>query len=506
MELKNISKSFLDSHVLSGVQFSIVSGEVHALLGEKSSGKSVMASILAGIQQPDEGQIYLDGQSCVFHTPYDSLRMGIVLVHQNAQCLLHRPVYENVFLGQELCNKIGVLSYKDMQKKTQTLFAGLGFDIDPLQTMSVLNLEERQLVGIAKALLYDARIIIFDETHKIFGEKNLIHFFRILKKLKQEHKAILFNTYKIDEVFRIADKVTVLRGGRIVKTASVSEINNKALFELMTGSKPKKSSFVWNIRKPGNELFRIKDYTDYRHIFHNIDFSVREGEILAIIGMSGAERTTLARSIFGLRPRLSGSMYIREKKVDVTNPLQALVHKIAFLPESWEAQEIYSILSVQDNLIISILHKHTRLGFLKHYALERMCMQQKDILNIRIPYLYTPIQDVDTGNQKKILIGRYLLAGADVFIFDEPMRGVNFINRIEIYRIMMHLTEQGKALILFASELSELSDITNRILFLKGGSIHARFAKKEETKDSIQKKQRVMDSDEILSKEDGNHG
>ncbi|KAK2144022.1 hypothetical protein LSH36_793g01256 [Paralvinella palmiformis] len=173
-----------------------------------------------------------------------------------------------------------------MQKKTQTLFAGLGFDIDPLQTMSVLNLEERQLVGIAKALLYDARIIIFDETHKIFGEKNLIHFFRILKKLKQEHKAILFNTYKIDEVFRIADKVTVLRGGRIVKTASVSEINNKALFELMTGSKPKKSSFVWNIRKPGNELFRIKDYTDYRHIFHNIDFSVREGEILAIIGGS----------------------------------------------------------------------------------------------------------------------------------------------------------------------------------------------------------------------------
>lgn len=471
LEINHMSKSFPGVKALNDVSLHIRPGSVHALIGENGAGKSTLMKCLFGIYTPDAGSIHLDGKEVHITCPHDALKQGISMIHQELIPVPHRSVTDNIWVGRY--EKKGLFVNEAlMQQKTETLIQDLGFQISPKTLARDLSVSQLQAMEIAKAVSYNARVVIMDEPTSSLTVAETEHLFSIIRKLKAEGRSIIYISHKLEEIFEIADEITVLRDGKHVTTSSVSDINIAQLVNLMVGrdmqerfppqTKPVSAEIVLKVENFSSENSRS---------FQNISFELRKGEILGLGGLVGAQRTELVEALFGLRRISDGLLSIHGKPIQNRTPREAIANGFGLLAEERRVTGIIPMLSVKDNTLVSA-YKHyvkNKLRILRPKKLDAPVSSVSKKLDLRAAGSHVQIKFLSGGNQQKVLVGRWLLAKSNVLILDEPTRGVDVGAKYEIYKIMRELAAEGNAIIMVSSEMPELLGMSDRILVMCEG-------------------------------------
>jgi len=484
LEMENISKSFPGVHALNNVNLKVKKGTVHALMGENGAGKSTLMKILIGIYRPDHGIIKFKGKEMKFRSTYDALQVGISMIHQELSPVPYMTIAENIFLGRESTyGKSFWINDKDMIDKTTKLLNQLKISLDPRMKMKELSTAYTQMVEIAKAISYNSELIIMDEPTSAITEREVEHLFEIIEWLKKKGVSIIYITHKMDEIFKIADEVTVLRDGNYIGTHSINEITKEKLIEMMVGREIKQL-FPKEDTEIGEVLLEIKNFTREGK-FYDINLKVHKGEILGIAGLMGAGRSEIMESLFGIKKPDKGEIYIRGKRVYINSPEDAIKHKLAFLTEDRKLTGLFLPLTVRDNIFISNINNYISKMLINSKKVNKDCQEQVKRLNIKTPSLDQIVNNLSGGNQQKVLIARWLLTNPDILILDEPTRGIDVGAKAEIHRMMSQLAKQGKAIIMISSELPEIIGMSDRILVMHEGRITGELKRNEATQERI---------------------
>jgi ABC-type sugar transport system ATPase subunit len=469
-----VSKSYPGVRALDAVTIDLRHGEVHALVGENGAGKSTLIRILSGDTRPDGGSTCVRGRKVAFESPADARRHGIATIFQELMIVPDMSVAENVVLGNEPA--IGPMRQIYSRQEAERLCAsvltnlGQGSAINPKKFAGKLSTGHKQIIEIARALLQRAPVIILDEPTAALSDNEAEVLLRILRRLRSEGAAILFVSHRLEEVRSIADRITVLRGGRRIATLTSSQVSNTGeLIELMIG-RPLSEMFPPRNTKIGDIVFSVEDATR-RGVFENIRFNVRAGEVLGFAGLVGAGRTEVMRAIFGADQLDYGEVRKRGRTVRICSPAQAMAAGIAYLPEDRKTQGLVLSLSGHENLMMSALDRYSPFGFVLWRSATAVTRETAQRLQFR-GKLSAPALMNSGGNQQKLVIGKWLLAAADVLIFDEPTRGVDVGAKAEIYRLIHELAGNGVAVIIVSSEIIELTNLCHRILVMSGGRIY----------------------------------
>jgi inositol transport system ATP-binding protein len=483
LQMENISKSFPGVKALSDVNLAVGRGTIHALMGENGAGKSTLMNILDGIYTPDNGQITFQGKPVTIETTHTALKLGISMIHQELSPIPYMTVAENIFLGREPLGRYGLIDKRKLNADTKALLDRLEIDINPTSIMKNLSVANTQMVEIAKAISYDASLIIMDEPTSAITEREVAHLFRMIRSLKAKGVTIIYITHKMDEVFQIADDVTVLRDGKHVATVSASQTNKNRLINMMVGREltemfPKEYASIGEVVLSVHNLTRDG-------IVENVSFDLRSGEILGIAGLMGAGRTAVIEGIFGIHKLDSGEIIIKDKQVQINSPQDAIKHGLALLTEDRKLKGILGVLPVRDNIMIASLPNYEKRGFLDSRRIEETLAQEKNRLDIKTPSMDQLIKLLSGGNQQKVLISRWLLTSPDILILNEPTRGIDVGAKAEIHRLMSRLVQEGKAIIMISSELPEILGMSDRILVMHEGKVGGIFERKAATQESI---------------------
>ncbi|MDI3518518.1 MAG: methyl-galactoside transport system ATP-binding protein [Caldanaerobacter sp.] len=489
LEMNNISKQFPGVKALDSVTFKVRPGTVHALIGENGAGKSTLMKCLFGIYQPDEGEIILDGKKINIKNPKEALDHGISMIHQELHPVRERNVMENVWIGRLPLKKYGIVKFVDerkMYKETEELFKKLQIDVQPTELVKNLSASKIQYIEIAKAVSYNAKIIIMDEPTSSLTENEVAHLFGLIRKLEKEGVSIIYISHKIDEIFEIADEVTIMRDGKVVGTWDIRELTEDMIISRMVG-REMSNRFPPRISQPGEVVLKVENLTSpFPRSFKNVSFELRKGEILGIGGLVGSQRTELVEAIFGLRSIASGRIFIKGKEVVIKSPVDAKKHGLALLTEERRATGIFPELNIVENTTIASIYKYVnRFLLLDDSKRKDDTKRMIDILRIKTPSLKTLIKNLSGGNQQKVLIGRWLLTLPDILILDEPTRGIDVGAKYEIYTIMNELTQQGKSIIMISSEMPELLGMADRILVMCEGRVSGILNRDEATEEQI---------------------
>jgi ribose transport system ATP-binding protein len=480
LEMKGITKIYPGVVALDKVDFSVKRGEVHALLGENGAGKSTLIKILAGAEQRDEGEIWFDGQSYAQYTPNDAIQMGISVIYQEFNLVSKMTIEENIFLGKEIHNGLFV-DKKAMTQKAREVFEPLGGAIDPGVKVSDLSVAYQQLVEISKAILNRSKIIIMDEPSAALSLNELEILFNLIRRLKSEGTSIIYISHRLEEVFEIADRVSVFRDGRYVGTKLVSETNKDNLISMMVG-RELSGDYPQNEQKRGEVVLKAQGITSDK--LREVSFELYRNEILGITGLVGAGRTELLRAIFGADPYL-GDIYIRGEKAEIRSPQDAIRYGISFLPEDRKTDGILLEMPVRFNMSIASLKKFARNGFVNRGKENATVQLFVDAIRIKTPDLEQKAKNLSGGNQQKVILGKWLACDSDIIIFDEPTRGIDVGAKQEIYLLMNQLVKEGKSIILVSSELPEIIGMSDRVLVMYNGAITAELDKSELTQELI---------------------
>jgi inositol transport system ATP-binding protein len=486
LEMEHITKTFPGVKALDDVQLKVKKGTVHALMGENGAGKSTLMKILMGIYVADTGTVKFKGRQVNFQKTKDALDMGISMIHQELSPIPHMSIAENIFLGREpSIGKTGWVKQKEMEKNTKELLANLEISLDPKTKMHELSIANMQLVEIAKAISYNAELIIMDEPTSAITEKEVQHLFKIIRSLTKKGVSIIYISHKMDEIFDISDEVTVFRDGQYVDTASTKDINYEQLIQMMVGRElthmfPKEEAEIKDV------ILEVKNFSKQGQ-FKNINFELRRGEILGLAGLMGAGRTEVMESIFGLTPPDEGEVFIGGRKVEIHSPKDAIRNKMALLTEDRKLSGLFLQHSVKDNMVIASIDKYKKGIFLDKKKINDVCEVEKDRLSIKTPNLEQTVNNLSGGNQQKVLIAKWLLTDPDILILDEPTRGIDVGAKAEIHRLMSNLVQQGKAIIMISSELPEILGMSDRILVMHEGRITGELSREEANQDSIMK-------------------
>ncbi len=471
LQMKNISKTFPSVKALDGVSLSVKSGSVHALMGENGAGKSTLMKCLFGIYSLDGGEILLDGHRVSFKNPKDALENGVAMVHQELNQALKRSVSDNIWLGR-YPTALGFITLEGkMRQKTKEIFSELDIDIPPDRIMSEMSVSERQMVEIAKAVSYGAKIIVLDEPTSSLNDREVEHLFRIIEKLKSEGCGIIYISHKMEEILRICDEVTIMRDGKHIATEAAADLTMDRIIKLMVGRElterfPKKTNVL------GATALEIKNLSTRYAPIKDVSFSVRKGEILGVAGLGGAGRTELLESIFGLLERDGGSILLHGKRALNRNPREAKKNGFALLTEERRATGIFGILDITENTVISGLSKY-RIGgiFLSERKMRQDTKWSIKSMRIKTPSHRTKIRSLSGGNQQKVILGRWLLTDPEVLLLDEPTRGIDVGAKYEIYQLIIELASKGKCVLMVSSEMPELLGVCDRILVMSGGRL-----------------------------------
>jgi ABC-type sugar transport system ATPase subunit len=469
LAVENITKAYPGVRALNRVSFDLRRGEVHALIGENGAGKSTLIRVLSGDGRPDEGTISLDGKQAGFASPRDARRSGIVAIFQELMIVGELSVAENVFLG----NEPGGILYSRRQAERQTAevlrrLAG-DLDIDPASPAGRLSTAQKQIVEIARALVQRAPVLIMDEPTAALSDKEAAALLRIVRQLRDEGTAIVFISHRLDEVRGIADRITVLRGGEKIATLDASAVaDTHQLIELMVG-RPMSELFPPRNTKIGDVVLEVRDL-GREGAFEAIDFKLRAGEVLGLAGLIGAGRTEAMRAIFGADACDTGTVVKRGKPLRIRSPREGIAAGIAYLPEDRKEQGLILSLSGTENIVMASLERHGRFGLLSWPQMRQAARGVATNLKFR-GRLGDPARAASGGNQQKLVIGKWVLTGADILIFDEPTRGIDIAAKAEVYRLIHELAGAGAAIILVSSELPELMNVCHRILVMSGGRI-----------------------------------
>ena len=483
LEMKNITKSFPGVRALDGAMLRVQSGTVHALMGENGAGKSTLMRCLFGILSADSGEILLDGEAVTFKNPKDALEKGVAMVHQELNQATRRSVMENIWLGRYPTRLGFITSEKEAQEKTKAIFEDLGIRTDPRKIMSEMSVAERQMVEIAKAVSYNARVIVLDEPTSSLTEREVGHLFRIIEELKKRGCGIVYISHKMDEILKISDEITVMRDGKWVATENAADMTVEKIIRLMVGREltdlfPKKTN------KPADVVLRVENLSSKHNHVKNVSFFVRRGEVVGFAGLAGAGRTEVIENLFGLSERESGTILLDGREVGNRTPEEAKRNGFALLTEERRATGIFGNLDICENTTISSLKKHTRFGILSDRSRRKDTKWSIDAMRVKTASQRTQIKLLSGGNQQKVILGRWLLTDPEVLMLDEPTRGIDVGAKFEIYQLIDSLAAKGKAVIVVSGELPELLGICDRIYVISGGriagAVNARETNQEE--------------------------
>ncbi len=483
LEVRNVTKRFPGVVALSEANLKLVKGKVHALMGENGAGKSTLMKIIVGIYQADEGELILRGEPVVFYKPKQSLKKGIAMIHQELSPILDMTIAENLFLGKEYC-KGAFVDYKYMNAEAKKLLEEVGVDLNPTLLMKELSVSQMQMVEIAKALSYDAEVIIMDEPSATITNREVENLFNIIENLKTRGKSIVYITHKMDEVFRIADEITVLRDGKYVGTYDANEIDENQLVVKMVDRElteiyPSKNN------KIGEEVLKVENLCQDK-VFSNISFSLKRGEILGFSGLMGSGRTEVMNAIFGITQPTAGEVYIKGEKVEKITPRNVISKGVGYVTEDRKGNGLVLEMDVYDNVILTSLSKLTnKWGIIKKKETKDLVESYKEKLRIKTPHIRQLAKQLSGGNQQKIVLAKWLIQDPDILIFDEPTRGIDVGAKTEIYKMIAKLAEEGKAIIFISSEMPEILGMSDRIIIFYHGENKGELSREEATQERI---------------------
>ncbi len=469
LEMVDIEKQFPGVKALDHAQLTLKAGTVHALMGENGAGKSTLMKCLFGIYHKDAGVIRMNGEEVSFAGPHDALNHGVAMVHQELNQVLRRNVMENVWLGR-LPVKWGFIDTRKMYNATKSIFEDLQIEVDPRTRIGALSVSRRQMVEIAKAVSFNARILVLDEPTSSLTENEVDHLFRIMKQLTATGVGIIYISHKMDEILRIADDVTIMRDGQWVATRPAKELDTDEIIRLMV-NRDMSNRFPPKINQPTDVLLEVDSLSGkYEPTFHNVSFTLKAGEVLGISGLVGSRRTELLNTLFGYYTKESGEIKLRGKRVNNHRPDEASRNGFALLTEERRATGIFPEMTITFNSIIANVKRYG-----KFLLSNRKMSQDTDwvIQSIRVktPSKRTHIKSLSGGNQQKVIIGRWLLTKPDVLLLDEPTRGIDVGAKYEIYQLILNLAAEGKGIIMVSSEMPELLGICDRILVMSNGRL-----------------------------------
>ncbi len=484
LEMKDIVKTFPGVKALKGVDFELRAGEVHALMGENGAGKSTLVKCLIGIQAPTSGQIIFDGNELGEYNTTQALHMGMAMVHQELSPILDKSLMENIWLGREPMNKLNLIDYKKMYRMTIDALKVVGLDTDPRTLMRELTVAKMQMVEIAKAISYNAKLIIMDEPSSAITEQEVGQLFKVLRDLRDKGTGIIYITHKMAEVEQICDRVTVLRDGEYIATHNVSEVTQQVLISEMVGREI--TEMFPKIQVPiGETILEVRNLSDGK-TFKDVSFEVKRGEIFGIAGLVGAGRTEIIETIFGIRPKVSGQILINGVEVNIRRPEDAIEHGMALLTEDRRQTGIFPILSVADNMIMAQVKSFSNFtGLLDKSGVKSKCQQYVNDLEVKTPSLEQQIQFLSGGNQQKVLIARWLMTEPEILFLDEPTRGIDVGAKAEIHKLLGVLAKENKAVIMISSELPEILGMSDRIMVVSEGRVTAITHNEETTTQEV---------------------
>lgn len=484
LELDGITKIFPGVKALDHVNFELRRGEIHALMGENGAGKSTFIKVITGVHQPEEGTIRLDGQAVTFPSTRDSQAAGIVCIYQHSTAYPHLSVTENIFLGHEITKgKLKTLQWKEMHEQAQELLDRLGSTIDPHAEMGTLSVAEQQLVEIAKALSADARIIIMDEPTAALTKRESEELYEITEKLRDQGASVIFISHRMEDMYRLADRVTVFRDAQYIGTWDVDGISTDDMIVAMVGREIKQL-FPERKGEIGDEIFRVEGLSRTGK-FKDVSFKVHAGEVIALTGLVGAGRSEVAESIFGVDPATTGDIYIGGQKVTVSTPTDAANAAIGLLPEDRQRQALILDWEISKNIGLGNMQRFKKGPWYDHDGENELAQQLSEKIRVKASSIFDKASSLSGGNQQKVVVAKTLTSDLKVIIMDEPTKGVDVGAKAAIYEIIAELAEQGYGIILISSEMPEVLGLSDRIYVMKGGRVTAEFSREDANQERI---------------------
>jgi inositol transport system ATP-binding protein len=456
VEVEGVGKAFPGVRALDAVSMQVRAGTVHALMGENGAGKSTLMKIVAGLLAPDAGRVILRGR--------------VAMIHQELHLMPPMTVAENIFLGREPLTRLGFIDDRALWRRTSELLGALGINIDPDERVSDLTIAQRQMIEIARAASYEADVLIMDEPTSALSEREVAQLFAIVDDLKARGSAIVYITHRIDEVFRVADEVTVMRDGRVVASLPVGELDRDRLITMMVGRELTQLFPKDNV--PSEKVLLSVKGLSVDGLFSDVSFDVRAGEILGIAGLVGSRRTELAETIFGVRRATVGDIFINGVRARIDSPAVAIEHGMAFLTEDRKISGLFQPLCVHENMEIAVLGgEFVSSGFVRQAKLLDACRETATAVRVKTPDLFERVHNLSGGNQQKVLVGRWLLTAPRILILDEPTRGIDVGAKAEIHRLISTLAAQGAAVIMISSEMPEILGMSDRVMVMRQGRV-----------------------------------
>mgnify|MGYP001068996388 FL=1 len=470
VELRNVTKRFPGVVALHNMQLAVKPGEIHGLIGENGAGKSTLIKVLTGVHMADEGEIYVHGERKIFKNPNESAAAGIACVYQELNIEKLLSVTDNIFINK-WTKKGFLLDYEGMHKKAAEVMQSLGQDIDPRKAAGTFGMGVQQMIEIAKAVLIDAKMIIMDEPTSSLGEKEVKQLMQTCRELKARGVGILFVSHKLEELFELCDRVTVIRDGEFIETRDIAGWNNDSLITAMVG-RTLENQFPKEFGTKGECMLKIENLS-IGGVLKNVSLEAYGGQILGMSGLVGAGRTETVRAVFGADPIDGGKIYIKGKEVNVKSPKQAIAEGIALLTEDRKGQGLVLQESIRTNLVLASLKRHTTGLFLDERRIQESGEGHIRTLRIKTPSIDEIVGQLSGGNQQKVVIGKWLNSEADIYIFDEPTRGIDVGAKVEVYNVMNSLVKAGKCVIMISSEMPEILGMSDRVVVMRGGKVMA---------------------------------
>lgn len=472
VEIRGVTKKFPGVVAMRNMHIEIKPGEIHGLIGENGAGKSTLIKVLTGVHVPEEGEILVDGKKVSFRNPVQARDAGIACVYQELNIVKMLPVVDNVFMGWKVTNRLGLLDYSFMHAEAHKALEALGHpEIDTKTECGKLGIGLQQMVEIAKAVSIQAKLIIMDEPTSSLGEQEVEQLMVTVRKLKEKGIAILFVSHKLEELFLLCDRVSVMRDGEHILTDDIGNLNEEKLIQAMVGRTLEKQ-FPKEFGKKGDCFLKAENLSE-TGVVHDVSFEAYGGQILAFAGLVGAGRTELMRAIFAADKLDHGRVYIRGKVTRIKNPGQAIKNGIAFLTEDRKGQGLVLSEAVKTNLVLANLKKYRRGFLLNHAKIKEISEGNIKTLRIKTPSINEVTMQLSGGNQQKVVIGKWINSEADIYIFDEPTRGIDVGAKIEVYNVMNRLVREGKCIIMVSSELPEVLGMADRVIVMREGRIMA---------------------------------
>lgn len=484
IEMKHIVKSFGNNQVLKDVSLKLNPGEIHALMGENGAGKSTLMNILTGLHHQDSGEILIDGRKTQFANPREAENFGISFIHQEMNTWELMSVLDNLFLNRELRTPLGLLDTKKMTEKVHRIFEQLGIHIPMDKELSELSVGQQQMIEITKALMTDAKVLIMDEPTAALSDKEIQTLFQLIQRLKHKNVAIVYISHRMEEIFQISDKITVMRDGLSIDTKFTSETTMEEVVKKMVGRAlsdyyPQKTALI------GETIFEVKNLTSATGAFQNIHFKIRSGEIVGFSGLMGAGRTEIMRGIFGLDKIESGTFLLEGKEIVNDSPARAIKNGLGFLTENRKNEGLILDFSIKDNISLPTIDEFSKNGVVDQKIENEFVSLMVDRLKIKAMSTDDIINDLSGGNQQKVVLAKWIGVGPKILILDEPTRGVDVGAKREIYQLMNELAQRGMGIIMVSSDLPEVIGVSDRVIVIHEGRISGEVDRKQATQEVI---------------------